>query len=904
MLGAVEAVDDGRPVDLGHSRQRGVLAVLLAEANHPVPIDQVVDRVWGVHPPKRGRDALYSYLSRLRAIMAPMSDVTLRRRAAGYVLTVDEDSVDLHRFRRLVDEARAAADDSEALVLFDDALSQWRGEAFADLDSPWFESVRTAVEAERRTAELDRTDAALRCGRHAERLADVTAQAARYPLDERLAGQVMLALYRSGRQADALRHYQTVREELAEQLGADPNPELQQLHQRILTADATLTAGTPSAAPRQLPPAPAGFTGRANELADLDGADGGTVVISALAGAGGIGKTWLALHWAHRRLARFPDGQLFADLRGFSPDGDALEPLTVIRGFLHALGVDPSRITGGLAEHTARYRSLIADRRMLVVLDNAATADQVVPLLPGASSCTVIVTSRTALAPLITRHNARHLNVNVLTNAESHELLVRRLGNARVAAEPDAVAELIRRCGRYPLALTIMASRAQADPDLPLADFSAELRESGLDALVDADPATSLPTVLSWSLRSLTSLSRFAFGLLGIAPGPDIGLHAAASLVGVSVSEARKVLRALVDASLLDQKPHGRFAMHDLIRAYAATTARDLDADVREAALRRVLDCYTHTARAADGLLDVHRSVVKLEPPVADVVIQPPADAAAALAWFEIEHPNLLAAQRCAADQAWHETVWHLAWAAATFHYRQGRRDDRLAMWLAALDVATEPATRMLAHRRVGRAYADLGRHEEAIGQLNCALALAEDHQDTNQQALTHQVLAWAWGHRGDDESALRHAVRTLDLYRALGQPVREASALNLAGWYFARLGEHDEARRHCQAALVINREHDEVDSVAATLDSLGYIDHLSGDHAHAVEHYHQALVLYRVVGNAYQIADTLDRLGHTQVALGQHDQAVAVWTEALASYRQQNRDEDADRVRSQLDRR
>jgi transcriptional regulator with XRE-family HTH domain len=420
--------------------------------------------------------------------------------------------------------------------------------------------------------------------------------------------------------------------------------------------------------PRQLPAPPTCFTGRTRELAGLSEAlddtsiDGPAVLISALAGSGGIGKTWLALHWAHRHLDRFPDGQLFTDLRGFSPDSGPLDPHIAVRGFLDALGADAAHLHGDLAQDTARYRSHIADKRMLILLDNAATIDQISPLLPGSRSCTVIVTSRTILTPLLTRHGAHHLNLDILTDTESRELLVRRLGRARVAAEPDAVAELIRLCGRYPLALSIVASHAQAHPDLPLTDFSSELREVGLDAFDDSDPATSLPSVLSWSLRSLTPEQRTAFELLGIAPGPDIGLSAAAGLIGLRPSRARTLLRTLADVSLLTRKAHERYAMHDLVRDYAATTAEhDLADGTREAALRRVIDFYVRAGYAADRIVFPERPPIQLNPPLVDV--QPPRlpDLDAALAWFDAEHPTLLAAQRTAARIGWHRAVWQLA---------------------------------------------------------------------------------------------------------------------------------------------------------------------------------------------------------------------------------------------------
>ena len=925
VLGTIEAFDGGRAVDLGHSRQRAVLAVLLVHANRPVPADQLLDHVWGERLPHRGRDALYSYVSRLRSALAGLPAVSLRRRSAGYVLGVEEASVDLHRFRRLAAQARASADADGALALFDEALDLWQGTVFADLDSPWFTSTRIALETERRAAELDRVDAALCAGRHAELVADLTVHAERYPLDERLAGQMMLTLYRAGRTADALEYYQRLRKELAEQLGTDPGPPLQELHHRILIDHPALVAPTPTrpsartqtpyVTPRHLPPAPAGFTGRTDELATLTAAlddtlansNSNTVLISSLAGAGGIGKTWLALHWARQHLSRFPDGQLFVDLRGFSPDGDPLDPLTAVRGFLDALGVDASHLDGGLDEHTARYRSHIADKRMLILLDNAACADQITPLLPGTASCTVLVTSRNVLTPLLTRYGAHHLSLDVLSDGEAHALLTGRLGHARVAAEPDAAAELIGLCGRYPLALGIVAARAIARPEIPLTDFAAELRQIGLPALSDAEPTASLPAVLSWSLHGLTAEQRTAFALLGIAPGSDIALPAAASLTGLPQPRARALLRELTDASLLLRRPGGRYAMHDLIRAYAADTATThLGEQSHESALQRVLDFYTHAAHAADRLLDPHRpSLDGLDSPVPDVHPDFLPDPPAALAWFDAEHANLLAAQRTATGRHHYSVVWQLAWTLYTFHYRRGHRHDRLAVWHAARDAAAhlpDPAVHTLVHRFLGGAYSAMENFEEAITHLGQAIALAEKHHDIHQQAHSHYLLTLVWGRQGDDRQALEHAIPALRLFRALGRAVWEASALNDLGWYKAQFGDYDAARDHCQAALALQRQHHDPGGEAATLDSLGYIEHHTGHHQRAIGHYRQAVTLFRAIGSTYEAADTLDSLGLPHVALGQHEQARAAWREALTLYREQGRNSHADRIQHQLD--
>ncbi|MGW4115260.1 ATP-binding protein [Actinosynnema sp. NPDC004786] len=673
--------------------------------------------------------------------------------------------------------------------------------------------------------------------------------------------------------------------------------------------------------PRQLPAAPALFAGRAEELARLDrvltatttpadpagGGQGATVLVSAIGGAGGIGKTWLALAWAHRRLERFPDGQLFVDLRGFSPTGEPVEPAVAVRGFLDALGVEANRISTDLDAQAALYRSLVAGRRMLIVLDNAATSDQVAPLLPGSPSCTVLVTGRHRLASLIDRHGARHLPLGALTHEEARGLLAARLGADRVAAEPDAVDEVIRLCGGHPLALSITARTAEPHPDVALAETAAELRDLGLEALDhDTDPAASLPTVLSWSLRHLTDTQRTVFALLGIAPGPDTTPPATSALTSLPDRTARRTLNGLENASLLERRPGGRYAMHDLVRRYARNTAHTtLPEHVREAALTRMGDFHLHTAHTADRLLDPHRALVRPEPPAASVHPHPLPDTAAALAWLEAEHATLLATQRTAATLGHHHTVWHLAWNLTVFHLRRGHLHAAVTTWRAALeasDYLPDSTTHSRAHRHLGRACSLLGLHEQATTHLEQALDLAVRHHDPTEQAHTHQVLAIAWERRGDDRQALEHAHHALDLIRALDQPVWEANALNQVGWYAARLGRFDTAREHCQAALTLHRHHHDPGGEAATLDSLGYIAHHTGDHHQALNHYHQALTLNRDLGHAYTVADNLDGVGHSHAALGRHEQARTVWREALQLYREQGRDADADHVEHQLD--
>ncbi|MET8979966.1 tetratricopeptide repeat protein [Streptomyces sp. NPDC004539] len=675
-----------------------------------------------------------------------------------------------------------------------------------------------------------------------------------------------------------------------------------------LLAAATGEEAAPVApVPRQLPAAPAPFVGREDELALLDAVSGAvsegaaTVVVSTIAGAGGAGKSWLALHWAHRNAGRFPDGQLFVDLRGFSPDGEPMDPAVAVRGFLDALGVEPDRVPVAVHAQAALFRSLVAGRRMLLVLDNAVDTAQVVPLLPGGDTCVVAVTSRNRLPGLVTGHGARVVSVDTLTDAEARELLVARLGAARVAAEAGAVRELVRLCGGFPLALSIVAGRALTHPHLPLAALAGELREDVLDVLDDADPAASLPAVLSSSHRALSAEEAEVFGLLALAPGPDISLPAAASLTGLGPSRTRSVLRRLEQSSLIGRDAAGRHRMHDLIRRHAVT-AHTLDDAVRAAALRRVLDFYTHTAYAAALLLDAHREPVELAPPVPGCDPHPLPDIPAAMDWFDAEHRTLLAAQQAAAAHGSYGTAWRLAWALNDFHYRRGHRHDQLAVWRIAVDSAgrlPDPGAQIITHRLLGRAYVVLGHHEEAVESLNQALVLSERQGDRALQAQAHYTLASI---QPDGRRALEHARRALDLYRGLDQPIAEANAMNAVGWYAALLGDHDDtAREHCRAALALYLRHGDVNGQAQTLDSLGYIDHRAGRHDDAVRHYGRALALYRDLDNAYETAETLDRLGHPHAALGRYEEARAVWREARDLYRSQGRAEEADEVEGRL---
>ncbi|SES40457.1 ATP-binding protein [Actinokineospora terrae] len=628
------------------------------------------------------------------------------------------------------------------------------------------------------------------------------------------------------------------------------------------------------ATPRQLPRAPTGFVGRERELAVLTDAEN---PIFTVTGPGGVGKTALALHWAHRHASEYPDGQLYVDLHGFSPRGERTSTYAALRGLVQSLGVDP--VPDQQDTLAAVYRSEIADKKMLVMLDNAAHIEQVVPLLPGSANCTVLVTSRNSLPGLTTRYGALPVRLDVLAESEARALL----GTWRAEA---AVTALLTACGGLPLALTIVAGHLSLHPELTASDLVSELDESAtrLEGLDSVSPDGFLRVALSWSYDALTPRQREAFALLGIAPGPDISLAAASRLLDLTAREAQRLLATLDGASLVRHDGHGRYRMHDLVREYAADTAPGLAG--ADDAMRRLLDFYLHTALEADRLLHPQRrlpGLMPLTPTSGDL-----RDATAALAWFDAQHPHLLAAQRTAAGLLLHSTTFHLAWALSTYHQRGAYRSDRLTVWNAALDAAEQwdrPAARIRAHRHLGHAYADVRELEISFKQLEFALALAQEHGDTVQEAHTHRALSSWWECYLDHSPALHHAQRALGHYRDLGRQADEATALNQVGWCWAFLGKFDAAREWCEAALALHRRCRNVEGEALTLDSLGWIARASGHYELAVSYYKRALAMHRSLSSPRSVANTLDRLGVAHKTEQQYGEARKVWQEARGIY-------------------
>jgi DNA-binding SARP family transcriptional activator len=890
LLGEVEVRIDGRVVDVGHARQQCVLASLAVEPNRPAPPDQLLDRVWGTRPPQRARGTLHSYVSRLRKALADAPSVGLDLRTGGYILSTDPLAVDIGRFRNLVATATRTPDDDQRAAMLTQALALWRGDAFGMLDTPWLDSVREELHAERLAAELERNDVELRLGRHAQLVASLARSAAAHLWDERLAGQHMLALYRCGRQAEALEAYQRFRQRLADELGADPSPPLQLLYHEILTTDPALTAPPPRRSPvngnplvpRQLPAPSPSFVGRAKELRDLDRAVGSAPIVVVAAG-GGMGKTWLTLQWSNRNAFRFPDGQLYANLRGFDPTGEPVEAAAVVRAFLSALGVEPARVPVDDDAQAGLYRSMVAGKRMLIVLDNVRDTAAAAPLLPGTQGSTVLITSRRRPTGLVVSHGARVLSLDVLPPDDARRVLLGGLGRSLSAAEHGAATELLEHCSGLPLALGIAAARAAIRPELPLSALAAEVRAASapLDAFDTGELAVNLRAVLAASVDALSAAASNAFALLGLAPGADIGVDAVASLSALPVPRARTVLAELAAAHLVVEQAPGRFRMHDLVRLYAVELTPSGASDAE----RRLLDHYLHTAHAAALLLSPHREPLALTPAAPGAVVTALADLEQAMAWFDAEQTVLMATIRHAGESGLDAYACALPWTLATYYDRRGHWQD----WVAAQQIAVEAAGRLgdwsaqaQAHRLLANAYSNLRTYDDALSHLHQALALFDEHDHDAGRAHTQFDVALLYDRQSRPADALRHAVLSLRFYRATGNQLGEAVALNAVGWYHCELGEYAEAIENCRAALDLTRAAGSAYGQANTWDSLGYAHHHLTEYPAAIECYEQAIGLFRDIGDSHAEALTLDHLGDSWAAAGERAKALDAWRTAL----------------------
>ncbi|AXB44063.1 AfsR/SARP family transcriptional regulator [Amycolatopsis albispora] len=897
LLGPPEARAGGTPVALGGPRQQLVLAALLLHANESVSGGFLAEAVWEQAPASPDSN-LRTYVAGLRRALTAAGDdgSRLETRRDGYLIRVGPGEFDVHEFERLAGQgelAQQAQDPLAALEHYDHALALWRGEPLGRLSpGPALRGELVKLAEQRLTVVERRARAQLDVGEAATAVGELRALVEQHPLREHLWALLMRALDRCGRRAEALQVFENARTVIAAELGADPGAELTALHRELLRG------GEPAdtrPVPRQLPPAPRLFAGRSGELDRLTSA----APVCVISGPGGMGKTWLALHWAHRHARDFTDGQLYVNLHGFGP-GDTPTPATVaLQGFLTALGVPPNALPATEDPLAALYRSLLADRRMLIVLDNAHSSEQVAPLLPGSAGCTVLVTSRHRLLGLVTGHGAQPVDLDALPVPEAREILVQHLGGARLAAEPEAVTALLDQCAGLPLALGILAARARSHPGFPLRALADELGESAsrLDLLDSGDLSASVRSVLSWSYHALDDEAARLFRLFGLLPHPETSLEAVASLAALPRARTRSILQRLEAASLVVQHLPHRYRMHDLIRDYAAELAPD-----DEPALHRLAAFYVHSAAAAERQLAPHRPALAFAPLPEGCCPVSPSSEDDALAWFDAEITPIFGLHRLAAAKGWHRTVWELSWPLVNYLFRRGRTQDDLMVWQAAV-VATRHLPdlehRAQAHRFLGHVQAQLGKLDEARESLELALGFSREAADIRSEAHCRLAYVFACSIHGEYQEAVEHGQRALELFRELGEPVWQAEALNSLGTNRASLGATGEARACLESALELFRAHGYVHGEAVSLHGLGDLARRTGNPAEALEHLGRALELNG--RNSFMAANILEATGQAHADLGRLDDARRDWTQAAELCRGQFRHTDLARVEERL---
>jgi DNA-binding SARP family transcriptional activator/tetratricopeptide (TPR) repeat protein len=1042
VLGPLLVRADGADVVVPAPKQRVILAALALRAGQVASYDELAEIIWDGTPPAGARVAIRNYVKRLRQILGPVGGRRIVTRDPGYALEAEPDEVDALWFTALcarggeaVGRGANAAGPEAAWDVLSEALALWRGSPLVDVPSNVLITAEVPrLDALRMQAQEWRMDAGLAQGRHSELVGELTQLALDHPWRERFHAQLMLALYRCGRQAEALSAYQRTRRMLVDELGVEPGRELRDLQAGILAGDPALAApgptlasfrvagepppgagpasaaspgsraraggarsgraqpgsaqpagaqpagaqpgrgrarreqtaghGRPVAAgparaagadgsgpagepvsstrgstrgglrgttapaagpddaaaadraptavvPRQLPAGVAHFAGRTAQLAELrawmqaaDSPDEAVRVL-VIGGTAGAGKTALAVHWAHQSAAEFPDGQLYVNLRGFDPSGTPVAAADALRWFLGAFGVTEEQIPDSVDAQAALYRSVLADKRVLVILDNARDAAQVRPLLPGSPSCLVLVTSRARLPGLAATEGAQLLPLDVLTGTEAQELLAGRLGE-RASAEADAATQLTESCSRLPLALSIVAARAAARPLMPLAELSRELADAQgrLDALDAGDPVASIRAVFSWSCQQLSESAFRLFRLLGLHAGPDVTIPAAASLAAVTPAQAAAAVAELADAHLIAEHAPGRYAFHDLLRAYAADLARTTDPEeLRDEAVYRVLDHYLHTAGAGTRLLNPLRPLLPVAPARPGVTPEILTCAADAQAWFAAERQVLLAAIGQAEEGGLDTYAWQLPWAVWLFFDREGYWHDQVAIQHTAIAAASrlgDRAAQAHVYRDLSATYSRLGQLAEARVYCTQALDLHHELGDRLGEARAHNDIMILAEQQGRLAEALGHAQLALALYREEGYEPGLAKMLNGVGYIHAQLGEYQQALEFCEQALSMSRGRVDPLNEGAIWDSVGYVLFHLGRFDEAITHIRTALRTIEGRAGGYYQTTMLVHLGDVYHAVGDEDQARQTWEQALAILEHLHHS-DADQVRARL---
>jgi len=825
VLGPLEVTVGGERLSLGGRRQERLLALLLLNANSAMTPAQVIDALWEDAPPATARSQVHNTVARLRRDLGAGRSAIVTD-GKSYRIEIDDDHVDLLRFSRALAQAReldAAGKRDDAAAAVRAGLELWRGAPFAGLGSRVLEHAAAKLEEERLAARELLVRLRLDGGDTAGLIAELTALITENPVRETLVHLLMTVLYRQGRAAEALLAFESARARFADELGVDPGPELRQLHEQILRNDPGLVPApevpAPAAVPRLLPRDIADFTGRTEDVDRLVGlvraAVDTAVVITALDGMPGVGKTTLAVHAGHRLLEHFPDGQVFLDLHGYTPGHEPLTPAVALDLLLRAIGVPPEQIPDGLERRADVWRSSVAGRQLLVVLDNAQDTAQVRTLLPGTAGARVLVTSRRRLTML---EGASSLSVDLMPREDAVELFLRVAGRDRAGADPEAVAEVVALCGYLPLAIRIAASRLRTRPLWTVAHLAELLRDEDSRLAELATDDRSVGAAFTVSYRNLPESVQRSFRLLGLIPGGDFDGYTAAAVAGLPVPGARRLLDDLVDVNLLSEHQPGRYHFHDLVRHYARGMAGPRE---RTSAAERIVVHYRDLGHAADLILDPGRSPRTAGQPSGSLPELRTAEQVRAVA--AAEHRNVLAVLELAARLDEPGAVAELASVFGPLLQRQGFLDETLKCYEAGLSAAQTPELRATLHRSNGLALISARKLDAALQSLLSSLAIEEELANAHGAGRVYTNIGIVHIRRGRFAEALTVLRQAFDLLRDVGTRRDKAAVLVNLGVANIRLGHYAEAIASNRAALAENAELGNTYVEATALLNLGH---------------------------------------------------------------------------------
>jgi DNA-binding SARP family transcriptional activator/tetratricopeptide (TPR) repeat protein len=911
ILGTLEVRQGGELIPVRAPRHRALLAVLLCKPNQVLGVDEVAEAVWDGKPPGAAVTTLRSYVMRLRRALGRAGE-RIETFPPGYRLNLDTDTeLDSTLFHALWGKGHAAAragDWSQVSSCLSSCLALWRGTPLQDVPSDVLrlDTLPGLLELHVQATEL-RLEAQLKHGRPAEAIPGLRDLIIEHPLRERPHALLMTALAACDRRSEALQVFRDLRGVLDTELGVEPGQELQDVHREILMAGdrpaaprpaGRLTAGGPTAGsgaslptPWMLPADISDFTGREPQVSRLLGdlsRSAPTVVVSSIAGMGGIGKTTFAIHVAHRVRPRYPDGQLFANLQGTAQV--PAEPGAVLGKFLRQLGVDPALLPVDTDERSALYRSLLADRRVLILLDDARDAAQLAPLIPGTAGCAVLVTMRNRAVGLA---GAIQLDLDALSRADSYAFLSSIAGASRVAAEPDAVSEVLTACADLPLAIRLVGARLVSRPSWRIRDLADRLQVAYgmLDELSFGDQGVRASFEVSYaglSLReSAPASATRAFCLLGLWTGRDISLSAAASLLGLERREAQHALEYLVDMCLVQSAQPGRYSMHDLIRAFAAERAeRELQEPERRAAIGRLITWYTLTANAADTLLVPPRPRAAVERVAGVAPPAPLRSRADAIEWGESEHANLVSASHLGQAGSPRQLAWQLPTALWGFFMLQRHLRSLLFTQEIALSSAVEAGdetAEATVRNNLAIALIEAGSYLDAIEHLNASLSIRISHGDQAGMASTLNNLGAASMEAGLPDAAIEYLLRSLSYREATGAVRQQADVHANLGNIYLRLGRFSEAITECEAAeKLVECEANVSETLAQTLAIASQAHHQAGDLESALSRAEQVTAIRREMCDQHGLVESLQRLGEIHRDSGSADDARKAWLDAI----------------------